>query len=127
MSKAEMRETCGAVSEDHAVINQYCKITGKGEISKLKAVIVGGFGHCDRTAQERIKQLIESNVIISYGKFWKYNDNGNTEFQSALKLLKSLRDSGIPESKEAPQSADDIVLQNDMDKANREKYRAPQE
>jgi hypothetical protein len=127
MSKAEMRETCGAVSEDHAVINQYCKITGKGEISKLKAVIVGGFGHCDRTAQERIKQLIESNVIISYGKFWKYNDNGNIEFQNALNLLKSIRDAGIPEVKESAQSANDIALQNDIDKTNRERYRAPQE
>ena len=118
MSKAEMRDTCGAVSEDHAVLNQYCKITGKGEISKLRSVIIGGFGNCHRTAEERIKQLIESNVILTYGKFWKYNENGNIAYQESLRVLQSLRDAGI---KEAPQSEESI------DEANRLKYRASQE
>ena len=118
MSKAEMRETCAGLTEDHAVINQYCKITGKGEISKLRSVIIGGFGHCHRTAEERIKQLIESNVILTYGKFWKYNENGNIAYQESLRVLQSLRDAGI---KEAPQSEESI------DEANKLKFRAPQE
>lgn len=97
-SKDENKDICDGISEDYAVLKQYVKITMKGEVTALRAVIESAFGHCDDTARKRVNHLVNSKTIIINGKFWKFNETGSTQMSEQVNLLKSLRD--YPEANE---------------------------
>lgn len=105
MSEDSMQSICGIMIGDYSAIARYCAITKKGELTALRSVIEGAFGHSDDTARQRVNYLINAKIIIPIGKSWKYNAEGNKEALDNMELLKSLRDIGeIKPQTEEPSS-----------------------
>ena len=117
-----MVNICGAMHAEYNLLTRYCEITKQGSIDELSAAITDALGHCDRTANERIKFLIASKVIIPFGRHWKFNEKGNMDHKNRVNLIKSLRDSG----EIVNQTAKD-AFEADLEKANRERHRTPPE
>lgn len=119
MSEDSMQNICSAMHSEYNLLVRYCEITKHGSIDELSAAITDALGHCDRTANERIKFLIASKVIIPFGKQWKFNEKGNIDHKNRVNLIKSLRESGeIITKEEDPKDA----FEKDLDKANKERH-----
>lgn len=108
MSEDSMQGICSAMVADYAAITRYCETKRQGELSTLRSIIEGAFGHSDDTARDRISYLVNAKIIIIHGsKQWKFNAIGQQETIENIALLKSLRDSGesMPQNEE-PSSLD---------------------
>lgn len=119
---------CGLLGDDYKLLTQYAKITQKGTTDDFIAVVAIHFGHTWRTAGERVKVLFKMGVIRKHGIYWVY-DNKNPTI-AGLGVMEQLTRDGtteVPQSENDIPSENDIAFQKDIDQANREKYRAPQE
>lgn len=117
MSEDSMQGICSAMVGDYAAIARYCEITNKGELTTLRSVIEGAFGHSDDTARQRVNYLINSKIIILCGKSWKYNTEGNKTALENMELLRSLRDSGNTESQHSEEPSSEELAKGVSDYA----------